>query len=144
MSGKPVNTGIGEEGARMAKFYYGTLKLDGDPAALKKLVDHLERLAECCAASGAVSLDYLPAIFEDYPEEQHVFCAGWDASDIENGHLVLRTRSHYDYGDNFAAILCRSLGLSGRLRVEDDEGNPDTFEFSFDEDVPICNWRELN
>lgn len=128
----------------MAKFYYGTLKLDGNPVALKKLVDHLERLAECCAASGAVSLDYLPAIFEDYPEEQHVFCAGWDASDIENGHLVLRTRSHYDYGDNFAAILCRSLGLSGKLRVEDDEGNPDTFEFSFDEDVPICNWRELN
>jgi hypothetical protein len=127
----------------MAKFYYGILKLNGDSAALKELVSHLERLAECCAASGAVSFDYLPAVFEDYPEEQHVFCAGWDASDIENGHLVLRTRSHYDYGDNFAAILCRSLGLSGRLRVEYDEGNPDTFEFSFDEDVPICNWRVL-
>ena len=60
----------------MAKFYYGILKLYGDPAALKKLVDHLERLAECCTISGAVSRDYLPAIFEDYPEEQHVFCAG--------------------------------------------------------------------
>ena len=78
----------------MAKSYYGILKLYGDPAALKELVDHLERLAECCTISSAVSRDYLPAIFEDYPEEQHVFCAGWDASDIENGHLVLRTRSH--------------------------------------------------
>lgn len=35
MSGKTMSTGIGEEEARMAKFYYGILKLYGDPAALK-------------------------------------------------------------------------------------------------------------
>lgn len=127
----------------MSKFFYGTLKLNGAPDTLKKLVSQLERLADCCAASGAVTNDYLPAIFEDYPEEQHVFCTGWDASDVENGHLSLRTRSHYDFGDNFAAIFCRSLGLSGKLYVEDDEDNLDTFEFSFNEDVPIYNCRVL-
>lgn len=139
-----MSIGIVEGEIRMAKFFYGTLKLDGDPAVLRKLVEQLERLDECCAASGAVSSDYLPAIFEDYPEEQWVFCDGWDASDIEIGHLELRTRGQYDYGDSFAAILCRSLGISGKLRVGDDEGNWDTFEFSFDEDVPVCNWRVLD
>lgn len=125
----------------MANYYYGELKLTGPQEALDKLAAQLERLEECCRDYGDADLDYLPAIFADYPLEEGVFCDGWRA---EPGRLEIYTRGRGTVGNRFAAILCQSLGLSGSLSIEEELGGEEQYKFSFDKPAaPICSLREL-
>lgn len=125
----------------MANYYYGELKLTGPQETLDKLAAQLERLEECCWDFGDADPDYLPAIFADYPVEQGVFSDGWNA---KPGSLELYTRGRNCLGDEFAAIVCKSLGLNGTLSVEGEEDVEYEFEFSGTEDVPTCKLRELD
>lgn len=124
----------------MANYYYGSLELKGPQKTLKKLANQLKRLEECCADYGDADPDWLPAIFADYPVEQGVFSEGWSWRD---DGLEMYIRGRNDYGDDFAAILCRSLGLSGKLEGEDEEDMEYEFEFTPDGDSPSCVLREL-
>lgn len=124
----------------MANYYYGTLQLRGPQGALEKLTAQLEQLKDCCLAYGDADTDYLPAMFEDYPLEEGVFCDGWRT---EEGYLEIYTRGRGTVGNRFAAILCQSLGLSGTLSVEAEMGGEEQFKFSFDDTVPVCTLRKL-